>query len=94
MSGETFAEEISRIRPASVLIVLDNKTVEHKESIQLCRVSYMIKPFIISDLVDKITAIFSDVDIVDQHCSQMSGSQHHTANLHTWNTIPSIVGKT
>ena len=32
MSGETFAEEISRIRPASVLIVLDSreKIAEHK----------------------------------------------------------------
>ena len=42
MSGETFAEEISRIRPASVLIVLDNreKIAEHKESIQRFAVSY------------------------------------------------------
>ena len=73
MSGETFAEEISRIRPASVLIVLDSreKIAEHKESIQRFAVSYMVKPFIISDLVDKITAIFRGRDYIDQHCSQM-----------------------
>ena len=73
MSGETFAEEISQIRPASVLIVLDSreKIAEHKESIQRFAVSYMVKPFIISDLVDKITAIFRGRDYIDQHCSQM-----------------------
>ena len=73
MSGETFAEEISKIRPASVLIVLDSreKIAEHKESIQRFAVSYMVKPFIISDLVDKITAIFRGRDYIDQHCSQM-----------------------
>ena len=90
MSGETFAEEISRIRPASVLIVLDSreKIAEHKESIQRFAVSYMVKPFIISDLVDKITAIFRGRDYIDQHCSQMkiptsyrnllSDGEHHT----------------
>ena len=62
MSGETFAEEISRIRPASVLIVFEcAKIAEHKESIQRFAVSYMVKPFIISDLVDKITAILGQV---------------------------------
>ena len=60
-------------RPASVLIVLDSreKIAEHKESIQRFAVSYMVKPFIISDLVDKITAIFRGRDYIDQHCSQM-----------------------
>ena len=51
MSGETFAEEISRIRPASVLIVLDSreKLLSTKEYSAFA-VSYMVKPFIISDL--------------------------------------------
>lgn len=73
MSGEAFAQEIGRIRPASVLIVLDRreKIAEHKESIQQFAVSYMVKPFVISDLVDKITAIFRGRDYIDQHCSQM-----------------------
>ena len=31
----------------------------------------MVKPFIISDLVDKIIAIFRGRDYIDQHCSQM-----------------------
>lgn len=47
------------------------KIAEHKESIQRFAVSYMVKPFIISDLVDKITAIFRGRDYIDQHCSQM-----------------------
>lgn len=73
MSGEAFAQEIGRIRPASVLIVLDRreKIAEHKEIIQQFAVSYMVKPFVISDLVDKITAIFRGRDYIDQHCSQM-----------------------
>ena len=61
MSGERFRQsEISQIRPASVLIVLDSreKIAEHKESIQRFAVSYMVKPFIISDLVDKIISYF------------------------------------
>ena len=73
MSGETFAEEISQIRPASVLIVLDSreKISEHLDSIQRFAVSYSVKPFIISDLVDQITAIFRGRDFIDQHCNQM-----------------------
>ena len=34
-------------------------------------VSYSVKPFIISDLVDQITAIFRGRDFIDQHCNQM-----------------------
>ena len=56
-----------------VQLLLDSreKIAEHKESIQRFAVSYMVKPFIISDLVDKITAIFRGRDYIDQHCSQM-----------------------
>ena len=73
MTGEGFAEEISQIRPASVLIVLDTreKLLSTKRAIQRFAVSYMVKPFIISDLVDRITAIFRGRDYIDQHCSQM-----------------------
>ena len=60
MSGEEFAQRLSKIRPAAVLIVLDSseKISEHMESIQRFAVSYAIKPFVISDLVEKIIAIF------------------------------------
>ena len=67
MSGERFAEEISQIRPASVLIVLDSrekKLLSTKRVFSAFAVSYMVKPFIISDLVDKITAILEDVIIL------------------------------
>ena len=51
MSGEDFAQRLSKIRPAAVLIVLDSreKISEHMESIQRFAVSYVIKPFVISD---------------------------------------------
>ena len=73
MSGETFAEEISSDSSSFCFDCLDSreKIAEHKESIQRFAVSYMVKPFIISDLVDKITAIFRGRDYIDQHCSQM-----------------------
>ena len=52
MNGEDFAQRLSKIRPAAVLIVLDSreKISEHMESIQRFAVSYVIKPFVISDL--------------------------------------------
>lgn len=73
MSGEDFAQRLSKIRPAAVLIVLDSreKISEHMESIQRFAVSYVIKPFVISDLVEKIIAIFRGRDFIDQHCNQM-----------------------
>ena len=73
MSGEEFAQRLSKIRPAAVLIVLDSreKLSEHMESIQRFAVSYVIKPFVISDLVEKIIAIFRGRDFIDQHCNQM-----------------------
>ena len=63
MSGEEFAQRLSKIRPAAVLIVLDSreKISEHMESIQRFAVSYVIKPFVISDLVEKIIAILEVV---------------------------------
>ena len=69
MSGEEFAQRLSKIRPAAVLIVLEIS--EHMESIQRFAVSYVIKPFVISDLVEKIISIFRGRDFIDQHCNQM-----------------------
>ena len=73
MSGEEFAQRLSKIRPAAVFIVLDSreKISEHMESIQRFAVSYVIKPFVISDLVEKIVAMFRGRDVIDQHCNQM-----------------------
>ena len=61
MTGTEFAEQLSLIKPASVIIVLDNRDI-------------ILKPFIISDLVDKISAIFRGRDFIDHHCSQMKVS--------------------
>ena len=72
MTGQDFAQRLSAIRPAAVLIVLDSreKISEHLDSIQRFAVSYSVKPFIISDLVDQITAIFRGRDFIDQHSDE------------------------
>lgn len=73
LSSSEFAEQLSVRKPAAVIIVLlDRENLEESQSsIQRFAVSYLIKPFIISDLVDKISAIFRGRDFIDQHCSQM-----------------------
>lgn len=68
-----FAQKLSTIKPAAVIIVMVNRE-ELEESVDEIRrfaVSYMVKPFIISDLVDKISAIFHGRDFIDQHCSKL-----------------------
>ena len=73
MTGTEFAEQLSLIKPASVIIVLDNRDIilKYTEEIQRFAVSYMIEPFIVMDLVEKISAIFRGRDFIDHHCSQM-----------------------
>lgn len=73
MTAWTFAEKLSVSKPASVIIVLASREeiVEHTEEICRFAVSYMTKPFIISNLVEKISAIFRGRDFIDQHCSQL-----------------------
>ncbi|KXT73785.1 Response regulator CsrR [Streptococcus sp. DD10] len=73
MSSQHFAEELSRFKPASVIIVLmsPEQMKDENEVAQTFAVSQLVKPFIISDLVEKISAIFRGRDFIDQHCSQM-----------------------
>lgn len=68
-----FAQKLSSVKPAAVIIVMVNRKEleESVEEIQRFAVSYMVKPFIISDLVDKISAIFHGRDFIDQHCSKL-----------------------
>ena len=68
-----FAQKLSTIKPAAVIIVMVNREEleESVDEIQCFAVSYMVKPFIISDLVDKISAIFHGRDFIDQHCSKL-----------------------
>ncbi|MFS9335010.1 response regulator transcription factor [Streptococcus peroris] len=73
MTAQGFAEQLSRTKPASVIIVLDHREElqDQLETIQRFAVSYIYKPVIIDDLVARIAAIFRGRDFIDQHCSQM-----------------------
>ena len=67
------ADELSRTKPASVIMVLDHREElqDQIETIQRFAVSYIYKPVIIDNLVARISAIFRGRDFIDQHCSQM-----------------------
>lgn len=73
LSSSDFAKQLSVKKPAAVIIVLlDRDHLEENQSrIQAFAVSYLVKPIIISDLVDKILGIFRGRDFIDQHCGQM-----------------------
>lgn len=73
MTASEFAKQLSLFKPASVIIVLASREEikEHADEIQRFAVSYTIKPFIISDLVEKVSDIFRGRDFIDQHCSKL-----------------------
>lgn len=73
MTASEFAKQLSSLKPASVIIVLASREEikEHADEIQRFAVSYTIKPFIISDLVEKVSDIFRGRDFIDQHCSKL-----------------------
>ena len=73
MTASEFAKQLSLFKPASVIIVLASREEikEHADEIQRFAVSYTIKPFIISDLVEKVADIFRGRDFIDQHCSKL-----------------------
>ena len=73
MTASEFAKQLSLLKPASVIIVLASREEikEHADEIQRFAVSYTIKPFIISDLVEKVSDIFQGRDFIDQHCSKL-----------------------
>lgn len=73
MTVSDFAEQLSLIKPASVIIVLASREEikEHADEIQRFAVSYTIKPFIINDLVERVSGIFRGRDFIDQHCSKL-----------------------
>ena len=73
MTASDFAEQLSLIKPASVIIVLASREEikEHADEIQRFAVSYTIKPFIINDLVERVSGIFRGRDFIDQHCSKL-----------------------
>ena len=73
MTASDFAKQLSLFKPASVIIVLASREEikEHADEIQRFAVSYTVKPFIISDLVEKVSDIFRGRDFIDQHCSKL-----------------------
>jgi len=73
MTAQDFADKLSRTKPASVIMILDHREElqGQLETIQRFAVSYIYKPVIIDDLVNRIAAIFRGRDFIDQHCSQM-----------------------
>ena len=73
MTASDFAKQLSLLKPASVIIVLTSREEikEHADEIQRFAVSYTTKPFIISDLVEKVSDIFRGRDFIDQHCSKL-----------------------
>ena len=73
MTASEFARQLSLFKPAAVIIVLASREEikEHADEIQRFAVSYTVKPFIISDLVEKVSDIFRGRDFIDQHCSKL-----------------------
>ena len=73
MTASDFAKQLSLLKPALVIIVLASREEikEHVDEIQRFAVSYTVKPFIISDLVEKVSDIFRGRDFIDQHCSKL-----------------------
>lgn len=73
MSSQVFAEKLSRLKPASVIIVMAEReeALEQLDLIQSYAVSVMVKPFAVEVLRDTIQRIFRGRDFIDQHCSQL-----------------------
>lgn len=73
MTASEFARQLSLFKPASVIIVLASREEikEHADELQRFAVSYTVKPFIISDLVEKVSDIFRGRDFIDKHCSKL-----------------------
>ena len=73
MTAQEFADKLSLTKPASVIMVLDHleDLQDGLEVVQRFAVSYIYKPVIIENLVERISAIFRGRDFIDQHCGQM-----------------------
>ncbi|HFI0230692.1 TPA: DNA-binding response regulator [Streptococcus suis] len=73
MSSKDLSRELLAIKPASVLIVaIDSADVaKYGEEVLSYAVSYVVKPFVISDLVEQIAAIFRGRDFIDRNCKHV-----------------------
>ena len=73
MSSKKLAKELLAIKPATVMIVVVEPTevADHGEDILTYAVFYVVKPFVISDLVEQISDIFRGRDFIETNCKQV-----------------------
>lgn len=73
MTSHDLAKSITTFKPATVMVVVvePDEALEHGKEIEQYAVFYIIKPFVISDLVDQVTTIFRGRDFIDENCSQV-----------------------
>ena len=73
MSSKELAKELLAIKPATVIIVVVEPTevAEHGEDVLTYAVFYVVKPFVISDLVEQISDIFRGRDLIETNCKQV-----------------------
>lgn len=73
MTSTELAKQLQRFRPGLVMIVVveSDEAQIYGEEIKQYAVSYTIKPFVISDLVQQVTTIFRGRDFIDETCKQV-----------------------
>ncbi|MER0122771.1 response regulator transcription factor [Streptococcus sp. ZJ93] len=73
MTSHELAAELITIKPTMVMIVVvdSEDAKKHGDIIQRYAVSYIIKPFVVSELVEQVTSIFRGRDFIDEHCKQV-----------------------
>lgn len=73
MSSKELAQELMKSKPATVIIVAveQEDARNYGREIENYAVSYIVKPFVISELVDQVTAIFRGRDFIDENCKQI-----------------------
>ncbi|WP_303972869.1 response regulator transcription factor [Streptococcus merionis] len=71
MDSHSFANELSTFKPASVLIVVAERSeVEaNANHMRQYAVAAIAKPFVMGELVDQIGRIFRGREFIDRHCS-------------------------
>lgn len=73
MSSSQLSRSLLAVKPASVIIVvIDSQDVaSHGKEVLEYAVSYVIKPFVISELVDQVGDIFRGRDFINNNCKQV-----------------------
>lgn len=73
MSSKEVADHLRKTKPATVMIVVvdSEDAKQYGKDIESYAVSYLIKPFVISELVEQVGIIFRGRDFIDEHCKQV-----------------------